>query len=367
MTAMFKRRITIIATAVITMTCLTCDRWGTGPGNHAFAQTDVQEKPDDPVAEESSHDHVAIVLDLSGSMLNFMSGTRTKRLDVAKQTLIGLPAVLPSDLNVGLLVFTSRNESNPWVYPLVPLEKSQWFSVLNSMPAPGGPTPTGEYLKRAADYLLSRRQVNANKGTYAILLITDGQPSDESLVDDYLPEIKMRGIRLGVIAMDMSKDHQLQPSADQYQRTQDRDVLDAMVPDMIGNLLNPDEALTDIDFDNTKIAGIPSPRITPAKPEAEPVSTPSPSIAAQPEADSPNGTQSVESPVENPASQQATDTESQRESSDSRLTDEASVSDNIEDEGGANNLQRVIAAIMGIIILRLTFKRHARLREAKRC
>ena len=69
--------------------------------------------------------NVVIVLDASGSMDRPMPGSSMRKMDAAKAALREVLKRVPSDTQIGLLVFSGANVSNDWVYSLGPRDDAK--------------------------------------------------------------------------------------------------------------------------------------------------------------------------------------------------------------------------------------------------
>jgi hypothetical protein len=169
---------------------------------------------------DDAHSAVVIIMDGSGSMKDLFHGV--SRMDAAKNALKVVLKTLPADTEVGLLVFGSRRsgQQGPWNYPLDRREDAVLMSAIDEV-FPSGKTPLGEYIKIGADALLKDRDENLGYGTYRLLVVTDGEASDEDLMERFAPEIVDRGIVLDVIGVDMERSHTLKKMATSY-RAADR-------------------------------------------------------------------------------------------------------------------------------------------------
>lgn len=176
------------------------------------------------IAGESGTNNVIILLDTSGSMNDPMPGTGIRKMTVAQEALATVMNQISPDTHVGLLVFSSVNRPDDWVYPLGPLDMPRLTEALSSL-TPGGNTPLGIYIKKAADRLLEERQKNFGYGTYKLLIVTDGEAQDRILVDRYTPDVISRGITMDVIGVAMKQDHTLATHVHSYRRADDPQAL----------------------------------------------------------------------------------------------------------------------------------------------
>ena len=200
--------------------------------------------------------HVVVVLDASGSMSDPMPGTDESRMKVAKSALLEVVSQLPSQTNLGLLVFSGENKPNDWVYPLSPIDTDRFAEALEPI-TPHGGTPLGRYLKSGADRLLEQRQTSRGYGTYRLILVTDGQASDARLVDRYTPLVLARGIITEVIGVAMQSDHALATHVHAYRRADDPESLTRALASSIAEIAIDDSDTADqVGFD--EVAGLPN-------------------------------------------------------------------------------------------------------------
>lgn len=180
-------------------------------------------------------DNIVIVLDASGSMSGTMSGTATRKMDAAKSALTAALEQIPESTKIGLLVFSSANTKEQWLYPLGKLDRVALLAAIQQ-PQPGGGTPLGEYIKKAADRLISQRQKQYNYGSYRLLVVTDGEASDSELVDRYVPEAIKRGLRIDAIGVDMAATHTLAKKVHSYRKANDPQSLKQAVADVFAEV-----------------------------------------------------------------------------------------------------------------------------------
>lgn len=176
------------------------------------------------LAEEAGGNYVVILLDTSGSMNDPMPGTSKRKMGVAQEALNTVMNQISPGTRVGLLTFSSINRPDPWAYPLGSLNLDQLNQALSTL-TPGGDTPLGSYIKKAADRLLEEREKNFGYGTYKLLIVTDGEAQDRNLVDRFTPDVISRGITMDVIGVAMKKDHTLATRVHSYRRADDPEAL----------------------------------------------------------------------------------------------------------------------------------------------
>lgn len=164
--------------------------------------------------------NVVIILDASGSMDKRMRSSSISKMEAAKEALREVLKRVPTDTHIGLLVFSGKNISNDWLYPLGPRDDARLIEAIGR-PQPGGTTPLGAYIKKGGDRLLQQRARQHGYGTYRLLIVTDGEAQDQDLVDRYFPELIARGITTDVIGVDMETTHTLATRAHSYRRADD--------------------------------------------------------------------------------------------------------------------------------------------------
>jgi uncharacterized protein YegL len=167
-------------------------------------------------ADDVRADNVLVVLDASGSMNEDMPGSRQAKMAVARSALIEVAGKIPPGTNVGVLVFT-ENLKDDLIYPLGPIDMDRFTAAVKKPTARGG-TPLGAYLKKAADLLLEQREKQHGYGTYRLLVVSDGEATDQDQVDQFLPEILARGIIVEVIGVAMKEDLALATRVHKYRR-----------------------------------------------------------------------------------------------------------------------------------------------------
>lgn len=185
-------------------------------------------------ADDDIHkDNIVVILDASGSMQDKFSGDQTKsKMEAAKAALQEVLAKVPDNTRIGVLVFSSANISNDWVYPLGPKDTEKLIAAID-LPQPGGGTPLGKYIRIGANRLLEQREKQYNYGTYRLLVVTDGEASDAYKVKHYTPEILNRQIRVDVIGVDMKTDHMLAKVVDSYRKADNPGALMAAVSQIL--------------------------------------------------------------------------------------------------------------------------------------
>jgi hypothetical protein len=179
--------------------------------------------------------NVVIVLDASGSMDDPMRGTSMRKIDAAKKALRQVLQTVPQDTNIGVLVFSAKNLSQDWIYPLGPRDDEALLKAID-LPQPGGRTPLGKYTKKGADALLAKRKEQYGYGSYRLLVVTDGEAHDSDLVDSYVPDVMSRGITIDVIGVDMASAHTMATKVHSYRRANDPRSLEKAVAEVFAEI-----------------------------------------------------------------------------------------------------------------------------------
>lgn len=147
-------------------------------------------------------DHVVILLDTSGSMAEGMHRVRVTKMKAAQDALCDLVQKMPSTTQLGLITF------NGWQFHLEPIDETK-AQVKIRETYPTGGTPLGAYMKQGADELLTTREKNHGVGTYTLLVVTDGEASDENLMNANTDDITSRGLTLKTIGVNLPGEHTL--------------------------------------------------------------------------------------------------------------------------------------------------------------
>lgn len=173
--------------------------------------------------DEMQAEHVLILLDASGSMTTQMEGPdparMITRMEAAKQAISKVIEGLPGGVRIGLMVFSSRDGLD-WAYPIGPLDKAKFRAGLLPIEADGG-TPLGEYLEKAANALLAKRQELKGYGDYRLVVVTDGEAEDPERMDSAATQLLSRGITLDVVGVQMAEAHALSAKAHSYREAGD--------------------------------------------------------------------------------------------------------------------------------------------------
>lgn len=189
-----------------------------------------------PANAQEAVDNVVIVLDASGSMARPMtSGSSQDKMSAAKSALKEVLKTVPQETHIGLLVFSAKGATTDWLYPLGPRDDAKLLQAIDE-PMPGGDTPLGKYIKKGADRLLEQRTKQFGYGTFRLLVVTDGEASDQQLMERYTPEVVSRGITVDAIGVAMNQRHTLATKVHSYRSANDPASLKRAVAEVFGEI-----------------------------------------------------------------------------------------------------------------------------------
>jgi len=176
-------------------------------------------------------DNIVIVFDASGSMADpISSNDRSVKLNVAKYSLKQVVSGMKDNTNIGLFVFGNVTNNNP--VPIGPKNLSNLVYAIEGI-QPGGGTPLGEFIEKAANQLLQQRQKNLGYGRYKILVVTDGEATDVGKMQEVAPEVLKRNLSLDVIGVGMTKEHQLAKMSTSYRAANDAESLNKALQEIV--------------------------------------------------------------------------------------------------------------------------------------
>ncbi len=193
-----------------------------------------------------NNDHVVIVLDDSGSMREVMKRDRRSRIDAAKSSLKKVIEQIAPETNVGLLLLNGARASNHWYIPIGPVNQQDAIQRIDALKAGGG-TPLGDALRIASDELLALRAKKIY-GTYRLIVVTDGEATDQALLDQYLPDILSRGIIIDAIGVDMRGNHSLATKVHSYRSADDQASLSNAIQEIMAERNATDQSGGQEDF-----------------------------------------------------------------------------------------------------------------------
>ncbi len=193
-----------------------------------------------PASAQDFHDNVIIVLDASGSMTEELS-PGVDKMDGAVQAIKTVVGQLPESTRVGVVVFSASNVDDGWLFELQERDDAELFRRLDGV-QPNGGTPLGHFLKFGGDRMLEVRQSEHGYGTYRLLVVTDGEASDNHKVDKFAPDIVNRGVGLDVIGVKMEREHTLKKVADSYRSADNPEQLVQAVREVLAEVPVTDDA-----------------------------------------------------------------------------------------------------------------------------
>jgi len=188
--------------------------------------------------DETFRKNIMIVFDASGSMGESLSRQDTVvKLVAAKSALKQVLQNTDPNTNVGLFVF--GNVRNDYPYPIGPVDRARLYSAIDEINYGGG-TPLGEYMQKAANKLLEQRAKQFGYGSYKLLVVTDGEAGDYSLMAQVAPEVLKRGVTLDVIGVGMTQAHQLAKMSSSYRAANDSKALRAAIVAVVAETSSQD-------------------------------------------------------------------------------------------------------------------------------
>ena len=110
-------------------------------------------------------------------------------------------------------------------------------------------------MKAAADALLQTR-ANRPFGDFRLLVVSDGEAQDADLLEQFLPDIKGRGLTIDVIGVAMNQAHSLATQVDRYRRADDEQSLVQAIRESLAET-SGDMTDTDADADFELLQAIP--------------------------------------------------------------------------------------------------------------
>lgn len=203
--------------------------------------------------EVSYHSNVVIVVDDSGSMGDPMTdanGREIRKIDAARRALKEVVKTISPETYIGIVSF-----GRDWLYKLGPRNDVAINAGIDRL-STGGQTPLGRFIKIGADSLLAQRDKQHGYGSYRLLVVTDGEAGDASLVERYTPEIMARGITFDVIGVDMASDHTLANKVNSYRNAKDPESLKQAVAEVLAEAKDNDDGSANTEVFEL-IAGLP--------------------------------------------------------------------------------------------------------------
>ncbi|RDJ35055.1 MAG: VWA domain-containing protein [Crenarchaeota archaeon] len=189
--------------------------------------------------------NVVIVVDDSGSMGSYMDANVT-RIEAARTALKETVRNLPDDTRLGIITLNGYWEPDKWLLPFGHLNKTDALQKIDTLVESGG-TPLSETMKAGCDVLLADRAKNGY-GIYTLLVVTDGEANNNRRVDDYVKDIKNRGVTIDAIGVDMDQDHSLATKVHAYRRANDPESLMKAISATFAEPPVADKAAAEEDF-----------------------------------------------------------------------------------------------------------------------
>jgi hypothetical protein len=206
----------------------------TAPGGKQEAQSEEEipasETPqatiifDEAAGVASTAANFYFLFDMSGSMDENCSGKR--KIDGAKEAISRFLTKVPDNVNIGLMIFGTRNEGGYIeTLPIGSGNKDEFLKIINSL-QPTGKTPLGEALIAGVDKVVEQYKKQLGYGTYRIIIITDGEQTGIDLKQPchYLAQHGFIG--LYSIGLCMKRSHTLKKYSLSYRDANDYEELE---------------------------------------------------------------------------------------------------------------------------------------------
>ena len=145
------------------------------------------------------------VLDGSGSMRDACSGRQSRKIDQAKEAVAAFMAVVPTNANLGLIVFDARGSRE--VLPLGSNNRQLFLQAVAAIEADGG-TPLNGSIIFGINRLVEQRAKQLNYGEFRMIVVTDGEASDGP-ISKCGEHSRKTGIPIYTIGLCMSGGHAL--------------------------------------------------------------------------------------------------------------------------------------------------------------
>lgn len=198
------------------------------------------------IAPQSVQQNVVVVFDDSGSMADYLRRTNLDKMTAAKESLSKVLTSLPQNTQLGIITLNGQWESDQWLVPFGLINAQSIKEKIEQL-SPTGGTPLGGCIKAGCDVLLENR-AKQRHGVYTLLIVTDGEASDQRLVDRYIPDIMTRGITVNAIGVGMSSDHTLATKVNNYRSANDPNQLVVALQATFAEVSYKDKTSADEDF-----------------------------------------------------------------------------------------------------------------------
>lgn len=184
-------------------------------------------------------DNIVVLLDTSGSMDERIGGV--SKMKAAQDALCGVVDRVGPNTHIGIITFQG------WIANLGPVNKEELKQAIRNTRASGG-TPLGKYIKDAGDALIEARKRDKGLGTFKLVIATDGEATDGSLMAKNITHVKARGIIIETIGVGMKDDHELAKSSKAYMRANDPESLKKAVNASVAEVGGTGDGLDEENF-----------------------------------------------------------------------------------------------------------------------
>ncbi|MBI2633365.1 MAG: VWA domain-containing protein [Parcubacteria group bacterium] len=176
--------------------------------------------PENANGKISTEKNIYIVFDGSGSMDDYCSGDR--KIDIAKQAAREYVEKIPNDVNTGLYVFDNRGQGE--VVAIGKNNKGSLIAAINAIRHNSG-TPLVHSIRVGTDKLFERRTYQLGYGEFRLVILTDGEATDEGYsegnLDDATRYATEHGVAIYTIGLCLEGGHALRKYAVSYKAADD--------------------------------------------------------------------------------------------------------------------------------------------------
>jgi Mg-chelatase subunit ChlD len=138
-------------------------------------------------------------------MRDACSGRQLRKIDQAKEAVAAFMAVVPTNANLGLIVFDARGSRE--VLPLGANNRQLFLQAVAAIEADGG-TPLNGSIIFGINRLVEQRAKQLNYGEFRMIVVTDGEASDGP-ISKCGEHSRKTGIPIYTIGLCMSGGHAL--------------------------------------------------------------------------------------------------------------------------------------------------------------
>lgn len=186
-----------------------CEPISSNPGGSAApqpppARREITLPENSTNATISTASNYYFVIDGSGSMGDRCEGGR--KIEWAKQAVAQFLNQVPGDVNLGLYIFDDDGDRE-----VVPLGSNNRERVLSAVQAidVGGGTPLGAALRHAKTQLLQQYKQQLGYGEFRLIVVTDGEAGDMSVMETEAQEVASLPFQLRTIGLCIGEHHAL--------------------------------------------------------------------------------------------------------------------------------------------------------------